>query len=136
MPRFNCCIFNHPCPIRCPLLSCGCRNEIVNPEFGNDFGFFNNTAVGEIASQTTIPVSLVTSEGTSIVSNGAGGVTLAAGAYEVSYLANGTVPVKRNAQNRDKTAGLSDRSSLEEGAVGPQGGGHHAPQGGGQMKHL
>ncbi len=93
MPRrFNCCQFNHPCPIFCPSINLTCTNEVVNPDFDNDFGFFNNLAVGTIASQAIIPVSLVTSEGTSISSNGAGGVTLVPGSYEVSYLANGTVP--------------------------------------------
>ena len=93
MPRrFNCCVFNHPCPIWCPQVNLECRNDVVNPQFGNDFGFFNNLAVGEIAAQGIIPVSLVTSEGISILSNGAGGVNLLAGAYEISYFASATVP--------------------------------------------
>ncbi len=90
--RFNCCVFNHPCPIWCPQVNLACRNEVVNPQFGNDFGFFNNLAVGAIAPQAIIPVSLVTSEGISILSNGVGGVSLLAGSYEISYLANGVIP--------------------------------------------
>ena len=93
MPRrFNCCVFNHPCPIWCPCVNLACRNDVVNPTFANDFAFFNNLNVGTIASQAQIPVSLVNSEGISILSNGAGAVSLLAGAYEVSYLANGTIP--------------------------------------------
>lgn len=93
MPRrFNCCVFNHPCPIFCPFVNLECRNDVVNPQFGNDFGFFNNLTVGAIATQATLPVSLVTSEGISILSNGAGSISLVAGNYEVSYLANGTIP--------------------------------------------
>ena len=93
MPRrFKCCVFNHPCPIWCPCANLACRNEVVNPQFGNDFGFFNNLAVGSIASGAGLPVSLVTNEGISILSNGAGGVSLLAGAYEVSYFASATVP--------------------------------------------
>ncbi len=92
MPRFNCCVFNHPCPIFCPLIPCGCTsNTVVNPSFGNDFGFFNNTSPGSIASQAVIPLGLVINEGGSVVPSANGGVTLAAGVYEVSYFANGTV---------------------------------------------
>ncbi len=93
MPRrFNCCIFNHPVPICCPFVNLTCTNEVVNPSFANDFGFFNNSAIGTVAPQAIIPVLLVSSEGTSIASNGAGAATLVPGSYQVSYLANGTVP--------------------------------------------
>ncbi len=93
MPRrFNCCVFNHPCPIFCSAINLACSNQVVNPNFGNDFAFFNNTVLSTVDAGDVIPVVLVTSEGTSIVSNGAGGATLLAGAYEVSYLANGVVP--------------------------------------------
>ncbi len=90
--RFNCCIFNHPCPIQCSAFNFSCTNDVVNPDFDNDFGFFNNTVLSTVDAGAVIPVVLVTSEGASITSNGAGGVTLLAGAYEVSYLANGVVP--------------------------------------------
>ena len=92
MPRrFNCCVFNHPRPIFCPI-NLSCTNEVVNPSFGNDFGFFNNLNVGVIDSQARIPASLVVSEGFSVSADGTGAVTLIAGSYEVSYLANGNVP--------------------------------------------
>lgn len=93
MPRrFNCCIFNHPCPIFCPF-SLNCTgNQVVNPIIQPDFAFFNNTDVGDVASQAIIPVGLVQSRGTSISSNTTttGAVTLLAGTYEVSYFAQGT----------------------------------------------
>ncbi len=94
MPRFNCCICNHPCPIFCPFINFQCQNEVVNPVAGNAFGFFNNLAVGEIVSGGQIPVALVTlgGEGGGISPN-MGAVTLTPGTYEVNYFAGGTMPV-------------------------------------------
>jgi len=88
--RFNCCIFNHPCPICCPI-NLACTNQVVNPIVGTAFGFFNNPFGGTIASQDVIPVGLVTYGGEGIASSG-NGVFLTAGSYEVNYFAGGTVP--------------------------------------------
>ena len=93
--RFNCCIFNHPCPIFCPInLACRGGNEIVNPIITSDFGFFNNLSVGEIASQGIIPVGFVQGSGAGILPSTitSGAVTLSAGTYEISYSVSGTVP--------------------------------------------
>lgn len=93
MPRsFNCCQFNHPCPIFCPLIDFTCSNNVQNPNFVNNFAFFNNTAPGTITSGGIIPVSLVTSQGASIVPGAQGTVLLQSGIYEVNYFANGTIP--------------------------------------------
>ena len=59
MPRFNCCVCNHPCPIFCPFINFTCQNDVVNPVVGNAFGFFNNLAVGDVAGGAQIPLSLV-----------------------------------------------------------------------------
>lgn len=92
--RFNCCVFNHPCPIWCPFVNLSCTNDVINPILQNDFGFFNNLAVGAISTQSIIPVGLVVNRGPSITQSNttAGAVNLLAGTYEISYLANGTVP--------------------------------------------
>lgn len=93
MPRFNCCVCNHPCPIFCPFIDLTCQNEVVNPVVSSAFGFFNNLSVGAIASGAQIPVSLVIlgGDGGGIVPN-AGGVTVTPGTYEINYFAGGTVP--------------------------------------------
>lgn len=91
--RFNCCCFNHPCPIRCPwICPTACRNEVVNPTFTESFGFFRNITPGTITSNAIIPLNLVQSGGSGISSTGAGAISLAAGTYEVTYFANGTIP--------------------------------------------
>ncbi len=92
MFRSGCCRFNHPCPIWCPCARRVCRNEVVNPVLTESFGFFNNTSVGVVAANAIIPLNLVELNGSGILPNGAGGVTLAGGTYQVSYFANGTVP--------------------------------------------
>lgn len=96
MPRMNCCIFNHPCPILCPSnLACRGGNNIVNPVLPtNQYGFFNNTAPGSIATETIIPVTLNVGTGTAITASTttSGAVTLLAGTYEISYFAEGTIP--------------------------------------------
>ena len=92
MFRSGCCRFNHPCPIWCPCVRRVCRNEVVNPVLTESFGFFNNTAVVAIAENAIIPLSLVEVGGSGILPNGAGAVTLAAGTYQVSYFASGTIP--------------------------------------------
>ena len=92
MPRrFNCCVFNHPCPICCPV-NLSCRNEVVNPILGTAYGFFNNTTGGTFASEQIIPVELVVFGGEGISPSGNGGVILSAGTYEVNYFAGGTIP--------------------------------------------
>lgn len=90
--RSHCCRFNHPRPIWCPCARRVCRNEVVNPVLTESFGFFNNTAVGTIASNAIIPLTTVQTGGSGVSSNNAGGIILAAGTYQVSYFANGTVP--------------------------------------------
>ncbi|MGN1201502.1 MAG: hypothetical protein ACI4R8_04540 [Candidatus Caccovivens sp.] len=98
MARFNRCCRNHPCPILCPFtLDCN-SNQVVNPIIDTQFGFFNNTITNTVATQSTIPVSLVQSSGTSITQSQtvSGAVNLLAGTYEVSYFANGTVPANGN----------------------------------------
>lgn len=94
MRRFNCCIFNHPCPIFCPFSLACTGNEVVNPIILTGYGFFNNVVGGAIAPQTIIPVSFVQGNSAGILSSTTvpGAVSLAAGAYEISYLAGGTVP--------------------------------------------
>ena len=90
---FNCCVFNHPCPIFCPLLTRCNGNTIVNPTITEAFGFFNNTDVGTIGSQFRIPLNLVQGNSdriTASTTNGA--VQLTPGTYEVTYLAGGSVP--------------------------------------------
>ncbi len=94
--RSHCCRVNHPRPICCPCARRVCRNEVVNPVLTENFGFFNNTAVGTIASNAIIPLTTVQTSGSGVVSNNAGGIILAAGTYQVSYFANGTVPVGEN----------------------------------------
>lgn len=91
--RFNCCVFNHPCPIFCPFLG-RCDMEVINPIPTADFGFFVNTATSTVLTQGIIPVNFVQGEGLAITpsSTTAGAVNLAAGTYEVTYLAEGTVP--------------------------------------------
>lgn len=89
MPRrFNCCVFNHPCPIFCPI-NLQCSNEVVNPIISGPFAFISNNAVGEIASQGIIPLP-ITNYLALMPANG--GVVLPAGTFEVSYFAGATVP--------------------------------------------
>lgn len=96
MPRMNCCIFNHPCPILCPSnLACIGGNNIINPILPtNQYGFFNNTAPGGIATNAIIPVTLSVGIGTAITASTttSGAVTLLAGTYEISYFVEGTIP--------------------------------------------
>lgn len=90
--RRNCCCFNHPIPIWCPCARSVCRNEVINPTLTESFGFFNNTAVGTIGSDSTIPLNLVQIGGGGINTNGSGAILLSAGTYQVTYFANGTIP--------------------------------------------
>ncbi len=93
MPRrFNCCGFNHPTPIFCPFINFQCSNDVINPTTANDFGYFNNLAVGAIATGGTLPLSVVLFSGEGIISNGIGSVVLTPGNYEINYFAGGTVP--------------------------------------------
>lgn len=107
--RFNCCIFNHPCPIYCPFLNLSCRggNRIVNPVLTNQFAFFNNLSVGAINSSTIIPLSFVQGEGNNISpSSTTGAVNLLAGIYEVTYFAQGNVPESGNLSIKLRLNGL------------------------------
>lgn len=88
---FNCCIFNHPCPIFCPSVNLECENQVVNPLLGQGYAFFNNTDVGLIESSAQIPLSPVILGGGTILPSGEG-VLLPTGVYEVNYFASGTVP--------------------------------------------
>ncbi len=91
--RFNCCIYNHPCPIFCPFIDFTCLNEVVNPIVSSSFGFFNNIVGGSFASNGLIPVSLVLlgGEGGGILPS-EGSVVLSPGTYEINYFAGGIVP--------------------------------------------
>lgn len=94
--RFNCCIFNHPIPIFCPWINLSCQdgNQIINPIITNSYGYFTNTAGGEIASQGIIPVGFVQGRGSMILPSitTSGAITLSAGTYAITYSANGTIP--------------------------------------------
>ena len=68
----------------------------MNPVISTSFGFFNNTIAGAIASDAIIPLNLVQSGGSGITSNGVGAVVLAAGVYQVTYFANGTIPASES----------------------------------------
>ncbi len=94
MIRYNCCSYNHPCPLYCPGLIGSSVTEVVNPVTTAEYGYFNNVAGGTIATDAIIPVSLVQGSGTSITASPttAGAVRLSAGNYEVSYVVEGTVP--------------------------------------------
>lgn len=88
------CFFNHPTRIVCPTIITECRNEVINPVITNDFGYFYNTAVGEIDSGEIIPVMMVLGRGPNITPSitTTGAVTLQPGTYQISYSAEGTVP--------------------------------------------
>ena len=88
--RFNCCIYNHPCPIRCPI-NLSCTNEVVNPIISSAYGFFNNTIGGTIGAESQIPLGLIIYGGEGISSIN-GGVAITPGVYEVNYFAGGTIP--------------------------------------------
>ena len=88
----NCCRFNHPCPIWCPCARRVCTNEVVNPIISESFGFFNNTSIGTVAPDATLPLSLITLSGSGIAPNSSGGILLSSGTYQISYFANGTIP--------------------------------------------
>lgn len=91
----NCnCVFNHPCPIFCPInLSCQ-GNEVVNPALTPSYGFFSNNDVGTIAADAIIPLSLQEVEGNGISASTttAGAINLLGGTYEISYFVQGIVP--------------------------------------------
>ena len=89
----NCCCQNHPSPITCCSCQSCTENQVVNPALQGSFGFFNNVDIGSVANNGTLPVNLVQSQGSGISSNGSGAISLSAGNYEVSYFAQGTVPV-------------------------------------------
>ena len=91
MPRrFNCCVFNHPCPIFCPI-NLACSNNIQNPTLPNEFAFLNNLAPSSIASNAVIPLGLANFFGNFVVPSD-NGVSLTAGVYEVSYSVSGIIP--------------------------------------------
>ncbi len=112
--RFNCCIFNHPCPIFCPFSMDCTENEVVNPIVLDDYAFFNNLDIGTIASQAIIPVYLVQNRGTSIAPSPvtSGAVRLLAGTYEVTYLAGGTIPAGGNASIKLRLDGVDVSGSV------------------------
>lgn len=87
------CFFNHPRPIFCPALRVNCENQIVNPVVLSDYGYFYNTAPGEIETETTIPLALVLSRGTSISASTttAGAINLLPGTYEITYTVGGEI---------------------------------------------
>lgn len=87
------CFFNHPRPIFCPRLNVQCENQIVNPVILSDFGYFYNTAPGEIATEAIIPLTLVLSRGTSITASTTtpGAITLLPGTYEITYTVAGEI---------------------------------------------
>ncbi len=88
MPRFNCCVFNHPCPIFCPFVNLQCSNDVINPVISTGFAFLTNTTGGSFAAGGVIPLTLASGEIVQI----SGGVQLGAGSYEINYFASGTVP--------------------------------------------
>ena len=91
--QLNCCWCNHPYPIWCPASRfCSCSNEVVNPIDVSSFGFFRNTAVGTVGANAIIPLAIVQGGGAGISATGGGAIALAAGIYEVTYFANGTIP--------------------------------------------
>lgn len=91
-----CCIPNQPRPIFCPLIVRS-ENNIVNPTLTNEFGFFYNTALGEIGTGTLIPLTFVNGRGTTISqSTTAGAITLLPGTYQISYTANAVTPAGEN----------------------------------------
>ncbi len=91
--RFNCCIFNHPIPIFCPLLRSCDQRQIVNPTFANGFGVFTN-AGATVAAGTSVPLTFSQGYGTAISQSltTPGAVELLAGSYIVNYSLNGTIP--------------------------------------------
>lgn len=117
--RFNCCVFNHPCPIFCPFVNLACNggNDIINPIITSDFGFFNNTVGGAIASQAIIPVGFVQGSGTGVLpsTTTAGAVTLSAGTYEISYSAAGTVPASGTISIKLQINGVDVAGSIISG---------------------
>ena len=88
------CIFNHPCPIFCPIdLSCR-GNEVINPDLTESYGFFSNNDVGSILPNAIIPLSLQEVEGDGISASVTtfGAINIFGGTYEITYFAQGVVP--------------------------------------------
>lgn len=87
------CFFNHPRPIFCPALRVDCENQIVNPVILGDYGYFYNTAPGEIETEEQIPLTLVVSRGTSITASTTtpGAINLLPGTYEITYTVGGII---------------------------------------------
>jgi hypothetical protein len=115
MPRFNRCIFNHPCPIFCPLLSGCSENTVVNPTIADAFGFFSNTVGGEVGSQSIIPLTFVQGNGAVVQSSTTGAVEISAGTYQVTYLAGGTVPASGTLSIKLRLDGFDVTSSTLNG---------------------
>lgn len=113
MATINCCISNHPCPILCSSLS-SCTNTILNPVIAIPFAFFDNRQTQTVATDGTIAVNLVESRGSEITTSTAvsGAVDLAAGSYQVTYLAGGTVPSGGNLSIKLRLDGIDVQSSL------------------------
>ncbi|MDE6583235.1 MAG: hypothetical protein K2K31_01105 [Clostridia bacterium] len=84
------CCGNHPCQIFCPFSLDCTGNQVINPVFEEDFGFFNNTTPTVAVSQGVIGVNTAIIRGGTISST-AQSVKLDAGIYEVTYLAGGVV---------------------------------------------
>jgi len=116
--RFNCCVFNHPCPIYCRAVR-SCENIVVNPIINTGFGFFNNTDVGAIASNARIPLSFVQGEGTTITSSQAvlGAISLSAGTYQITYFANGEVPASGTMSIKLRFNGVDVSGSILEATL-------------------
>ncbi len=85
------CCGNHPNPIFCPFSLDCTGNQVINPEFVEDFGFFNNTVPSVVSSQGVIGVNMAMIRGGTISSVGSS-VQLDAGVYEATYLAGGIIP--------------------------------------------
>lgn len=84
------CCGNHPNPIFCPFSLDCTGNQVINPEFVEDFGYFNNTTPTIVSSQDVIGVNMAMIRGGTISPSNSS-VKLNAGVYEVTYLAGGVI---------------------------------------------
>ncbi len=84
------CCGNHPNPIFCPFSLDCTGNQVINPEFVEDFGYFNNTTPTIVSSQEVIGVNMAMIRGGTISPSNSS-VKLNAGVYEVTYLAGGVI---------------------------------------------
>lgn len=84
------CCGNHPNPIFCPFSLDCTGNQVINPEFVEDFGYFNNTTPTFVSSQGVIGVNMAMIRGGTISPSNSS-IMLNAGVYEVTYLAGGVI---------------------------------------------